>query len=113
MARRPSAPKTAAEPAEAGRLFAVTRTRGVAWNPDLPLEEQSGWTEHAAHMNGLEADGLVVAGGPLDNTPYVLLAMRAENADVVRASLAADPWEGSRVIETTRIAPWTLSLGRL
>jgi len=28
-----------------------------------------------------------------------------------RARLTADPWESSRMIETTRIAGWVLALG--
>lgn len=94
-----------------GRLFAVTRSRGVSWNPERPLEEQSGWTDHAEFMNGLEASGFVVVGGPLEDTPYTFLAVRADNEAEARSKLAADPWEQSRMLETTRIVRWDLKLG--
>lgn len=110
MARRPTS-RTAAPPAPEGMLFAVTRSRGPAWNSEATLEGQEGWAEHAQFMSALEAAQVVVAGGPLEDTPYVLLAMRGENAQVVRAKLSGDPWESARIIETTRIAPWTLRLG--
>ena len=77
----------------------------------MALEEQSGWAEHAAFMNGLEASGFVVLGGPLEDTPYTMLAVRAESEAEVKTTLAADPWEANRTLETTRIATWSLRLG--
>jgi hypothetical protein len=35
---------------------------GPQWNPALPLEEQSGWTEHASFMDGLVAAAFIVLG---------------------------------------------------
>jgi hypothetical protein len=62
-------------------------------------------------MNDLESSGFVVAGGPLEDTPYTFLAVRAQNEAEVRSRLAADPWEQSRMLETTRIVGWDLKLG--
>jgi len=98
-------------PRSPGRLFSVTRSRGSAWESTLPLEQQAEWADHAAFMNGLEADGFVVLGGPLEETPYTLLAVRADDVGQVRSRLAQDPWEVSRVLETTRIVGWALALG--
>jgi hypothetical protein len=95
-----------------GRLFSVTRSRASAWDPALPQEAQADWSGHAAFMNGLEGDGFVVVGGPLEDTPYVMLAIRAADAAAVRARLAQDPWEVSRLLETTRIVGWNLALGQ-
>jgi uncharacterized protein YciI len=78
----------------------------------LPQEEQADWSGHAAFMNGLESDGFVVVGGPLEETPYTMLAIRAADAPAVRERLAQDPWEVSGVIETTRIVGWNLALGQ-
>lgn len=111
MAAPAPAPAPAPAAGPAGRLFSVTRSRGSAWEPTLPQEEQSEWAAHAAFMNGLEAEGFVVLGGPLEETPYVLLAVRGADVAEVRARLAQDPWEANRVLETTRIVGWTLALG--
>jgi len=92
-------------------LFAVTRSRGPAWDPALPMEEQADWDAHAAFMDQLEREGFVVLAGPLEDTPYVMLAVRAESLQKVRAKLSEDPWEVARLIETTRIVGWTLRLG--
>jgi uncharacterized protein YciI len=103
------APAPAARPL--GRLFSVTRSRGSAWESTLPQEQQAEWADHAAFMNGLEAEGFLVLGGPLEETPYTLLAIRADGVAQVRDRLAQDPWEANRVLETTRIVGWTLALG--
>ena len=46
-------------------LFAVIRSHGAAWQPQLLLEEQTDWDIHASFMNALESEGFVVLGGPL------------------------------------------------
>ena len=58
-------------------LFAVVRTRGAGWQLALPMEEQVEWDAHAAFMNGLEREGFVLLGGPLEGTADVLLIIRA------------------------------------
>lgn len=98
-------------PSLSGRLFSVTRSHGPAWELTLPREQQAEWAAHADFMNGLAADGFVVLGGPLEDTPYTMLAIRAADAAEVRSKLAQDPWEANRVLETTRIVGWTLALG--
>ena len=88
----------------------MTRIRGSAWNPDLPMRQQSRWNEHAAFMNGLAAEGFVVLGGPLGDGERVLLVIEAGGIDAVRARLDADPWSASRLLEIARIQPWTVLL---
>jgi uncharacterized protein YciI len=95
------------------QLFAVIRTRGPAWQESRPLEGQADWTSHAAFMNSLEKDGIVILGGPLEGTADALIVMKAETPDDVRSRLADDPWELHQLLRTTRIAPWTLRLGSL
>jgi hypothetical protein len=92
------------------QIFAVVRTKGSAWNHRQPMEQQVGWSSHASFMNGLEAEGFVLLGGPLDGTSDVLLVVRAETAEQVRFRLSEDPW-GAEMLETTRIAQWSLRLG--
>ena len=109
-AAKKKAPPKAPAP-KPGRLFAVTLSRGPGWNPELAMEEQPEWEAHAALMDAMDAEGFVVIGGPLDDTPYVLLAIRAEDPVQIRTRLDADPWHVNRLLEISRIAPWTLRLG--
>ena len=80
-----SAPVIAATPRPAGKLFCVTRSRGSAWDAALAMEQQAEWPAHAAFMDGLERQGFVVVGGPLEDTPYLMLAVRAESLEDARA----------------------------
>jgi len=94
-------------------LFAVIRTRGSAWRPGASLEEQPSWEQHAQFMNALEAEGIVVLGGPLEGTPDVLLVMRADRAQEIVERLGGDPWAGLDLLRIRSITPWTLRLGTL
>ena len=96
-----------------GRLFAVVRSHGVAWNNARTLEQQDDWGAHAAFMNGLHAEGFVVIGGPLEGTPDVLLIFRASDEEQIRFRLAEDPWTAKGLLCITSVAPWTLRLGSL
>ena len=95
------------------QLFAVIRTRGAAWDSAQSLEGQRGWQGHAAFMNALAKDGLVVLGGPLEGTPDGLLIIRAKTSDEIVARLAGDPWTSLDLLRVSRITPWTLRLGSL
>jgi uncharacterized protein YciI len=95
------------------RLFAVTRSRGPAWNAARPMEEQAEWPAHAVFMNALHRDGFVVLGGPLEGTPDVLLIARANDADEITARLSDDAWARNGLLRITQIVPWTLRLGAL
>ena len=90
-------------------FLVVLRRSGPEWDAARPLEEQSGWTEHAAFMDGLVEAGFLVLGGPLSDEVRVVHAVEAESAQAVRDTLARDPWSGSH-LEVDAIEPWTLRL---
>jgi len=94
------------------QLFAVTRTRGLAWDQSRAMEQQRDWRGHADFMNGLEREGFVVLGGPLEGTGDTLLIIRAESAVQIRERLAHDPW-GPDMLELVQMLPWDLRLGSL
>ncbi len=58
-------------------VFAVTRVKGPAWDPERPRREQHGWTGHAAFMDRLVDEGFVVLGGPVGDGEEILLAVEA------------------------------------
>jgi hypothetical protein len=62
-------------------FLVVVRRSGPEWDRSKPLEEQSGWDEHAAFMDGLVDDGVVVLGGPLSDEERVAHAVQAESED--------------------------------
>jgi uncharacterized protein YciI len=92
-------------------MFHVVRRRsGPDYRPDLPLEQQPGWEEHARFMDGLVEDGFVVLGGPLSDDDRVVLVVEAASREAVEARLADDPWAHSHLV-TDAIEGWTIRLG--
>ena len=73
------------------------------------MEEQSGWLEHAAFMDGLVDDGFVVLGGPLADELRVILVVDAVSEDVVRARLRLDPWSDTHLVVES-VDAWTIRL---
>jgi hypothetical protein len=90
-------------------FFVVLRRSGPQYHAGRPPEEQSGWAEHAAFMDGLVADGFVVLGGPLADEHRVVLAVEATSEDDVRSTLARDPWHGSHLVVDS-VDRWTIRL---
>ena len=91
-------------------MFLVVRRRaGPEYDHSKPLEEQSGWDEHAAFMDALVADGSVVLGGPLADELRVPLVIEAESEEAVEALLAEDPWHLTHLVPESRDR-WTIRL---
>ena len=87
----------------------VLRRSGPEWDPAKPMEEQSGWDEHAAFMDRLVDDGFIVLGGPLVDEVRVVHAVEAESEQEIRATLARDPWSETH-LRIDAIEPWTIRL---
>jgi len=96
----------------AATTFAVIRSRGPAWNADLPMREQPAWDAHAAFMNGLAADGHIVLGGPLGDGERTLLIIEAASQGAVQRLLEPDPWTGMNLLKIDSITPWQILLAR-
>ena len=91
-------------------MFLVTLLQtGPEFDAARPLDEQSGWDEHAAFMDGLVDDGFIVLGGPLATPGRVAHAVEAESEEAVQATLARDPWSETHLV-VGDIEPWTIRL---
>ncbi len=91
--------------------FLVEHLRGPAWDASRRRREQAGWDEHAAFMDGLAEDGVVVLGGPVGDIDgeKTLLVCRVESEAEIRRRLAADPWADT-VLTVGSVQPWTVWL---
>jgi uncharacterized protein YciI len=89
-------------------LVVLSRT-GSDWDAGKPLEEQSGWEDHAAFMDQLVEDGFIVLGGPLEDGVRTAHAVEAESPEEIREVLARDPWSGSHLLVES-IDEWTIRL---
>jgi uncharacterized protein len=85
--------------------FLVEIARGPAWDHSRRRREQAGWDGHAAFMDGLTEEGVVVLGGPVGDGEKVLLVVDVENEAAIRARLADDPWMGG-IVTIASVEPW-------
>jgi hypothetical protein len=92
-------------------FLVVLRRSGPEYDHSKPLEEQSGWLEHAAFMDGLVDDGFIVLGGVLGDELRTAHAVEAASEDEIRETLARDPWSGSHLVVDS-IDAWTIRLQR-
>lgn len=95
--------------------YAVTRDAGPAWTDGKGAFEQPGASDHAAFMDTLAEEGLLLFAGPLagsenERIRVLLIADAPSEADIHRR-LAGDPWELTQRIVTTSVEPWNLFIG--
>jgi uncharacterized protein YciI len=90
--------------------FAVTLVHGPSWDDSRAIREQEGWTEHAAFMDALVADGLILFGGPVGSGQQTLHVVEAHDEAEVRQRLAKDPWANAGLLQVASIEPWALWL---
>ena len=87
----------------------VVHRSGPEWKSSAPLEEQSGWIEHADFMEELVDQGFIVLGGPLSDEYRVVHVVEAASEEDVRSTLARDPWSETH-LRIAVIEPWTIRL---
>jgi uncharacterized protein YciI len=89
-------------------VFLVFLSRsGPQYDHSLPLQDQSGWAEHAAYVDEQVDAGVFVMGGPLSDDRRVVTVVEAESEAEVRAVLARDPWSRTH-LSVDAIEPWTI-----
>ncbi len=93
--------------------FLVKHVRGPDWDHSRLRREQEGWDEHAAFIDGLAAEGVIVLGGPVGagDGDYALMVVDLENEAAVRTRFAADPWEDT-VLRIESVEAWSVWVRR-
>ena len=90
--------------------FAVRLVHGPGWDSSRQIRDQRGWAEHAAFMDGLVDDGLIILGGPVGDGEQTLHVVEAADETEIRARLAADPWAEAGLLRVGTIEHWALWL---
>jgi uncharacterized protein YciI len=95
--------------------YVVIREAGPGWTDGKGAFEQPGVNDHAAFMNALADDGLVLFAGPLAGSEQgrirALVVVNADNEAVIHDRLAADPWAQAQRLVITSVEPWNLFVG--
>jgi uncharacterized protein len=91
--------------------FLVEHAKGPAWDHSRGRREQDGWDAHAAFMDTLAEEGLVILGGPIGegDGENALLIVDAESEAEIRARLAEDPWKDD-MLTIESVKPWSVWL---
>jgi uncharacterized protein YciI len=91
--------------------YLVEFARGPAWDHSRRRREQAGWDDHAAFMDALTEEGVVLLGGPVGegDGENVLLVVDVDSEAVIRARLADDPWAGGMLMIAS-VEPWAVWL---
>jgi uncharacterized protein YciI len=91
--------------------FLVKLARGPAWDHGRRRRDQEGWDEHAAFMDALTEEGIVILGGPVGegDGEDVLLVVEVESEEAIRARLADDPWAND-MLTIESVEPWSVWL---
>ncbi len=93
--------------------YTVLRERGDSWKAWLPMRQQEQWKEHAAFMDALADEEVVILGGPLgDGEEKFLLIMVAESVQAIEIRLAQDPWTLLQLLRIVSIEHWEILLGK-
>lgn len=90
--------------------FALILVHGPGWDDSLGIREQADWTGHAAFMDGLVIDGLILVGGPVGDGQQTMHVVEARDEEEVRRRLADDPWAHAGLLEVGSIQTWALWL---
>jgi uncharacterized protein YciI len=91
-------------------FFALTMVHGPNWDASRQIREQDAWDAHAAFMDSLVDEGIVILGGPIGDGERVLLVAEAPDERVIGACLGVDPWAVMGLLRIGAIERWTIWL---
>jgi hypothetical protein len=90
--------------------FLCTLAHGPAWDDNRGIREQDGWQEHAAFMDRLVDEGLIIVGGPVGSGHITAHFIESDSSAQVRSRLAEDPWAKDGHLTVGSLQSWTLWL---
>ena len=90
--------------------FVILWAPGPAWVQGKTVREQPYWTEHAAFMDQLFANGTVIMGGPFTDGSGSMVLVEAEEESEVRTLIANDPFVVQRIFVLSSLKQWQLFL---
>jgi hypothetical protein len=90
--------------------FVVFRVHGREWVAGRDTRAQPLWPEHAAFMDALFDERLIVLGGPYADGDGALVVMEAGDEAEIRSRLAADPWIVRDILPVGEIREWRIFL---
>jgi uncharacterized protein YciI len=95
-------------PQERPVRFLVYSTAGPQRDLARDSREQPRWDEHAAFIDGLVAEGVILLGGPLDEEGGGFLVITARDEAEARERLRHDPWYAHGILALVWVKRWRI-----
>ena len=92
------------------KTFVIIFTPGANWIAGKTSREQPYWTEHAAFMDALFEDGIVMMGGPFADYSSILVVLEASDEGEVRDLFRRDPFVVQRIFHLSSVHEWLVFL---
>ena len=90
--------------------FLCTLIHGPSWDDARGIREQDGWSDHAAFMDRLVDEGLIVVRGPIGAGDHTAHLIEGADPRQIRARLAEDPWAKDNHLAVGSLESWALWL---
>ena len=91
-------------------FFLCTLIHGPSWKDASGIREQDGWSDHAAFMDRLVDEGLIVVRGPIGAGDHTAHLIEGADPRQIRARLAEDPWAKDNHLADGSLESWALWL---
>jgi len=85
---------------------------GPTWTSGAP-EDQDGWDEHAAFIDGLIERGIFVMGGPYADNSGSHTLLEGVSVDEARELVLTDPFVANGVFELEDVRAWNVYVDEL
>lgn len=92
------------------KTFLTFFTPGTSWVAGKTSREQPYWTEHAAFMDALFEDGIVILGGPFADYSNILVIVEAADEDAARDLFKQDPFVVHGILHLSSVHEWLVFL---
>lgn len=90
--------------------FVLLWDAGPAWTPGKTSREQAYWDDHAAFMDRLFEQGVVIQGGPFADGSGALMIVEAADEREVADIFARDPFVVHDIFTLNRLKQWHIFL---
>lgn len=92
------------------KTFVIFFAPGTAWIAGKTSREQPYWTEHAAFMDALLEDGIVIMGGPFADYSSIMIVLEASDENEVRNLFERDPFVARGIFRLSSVHEWHVFL---
>ena len=92
------------------KTFVTIFKPDTSWVAGKTSREQPYWTEHAAFMDALFEDGIVIMGGPFADYNNILVVVEAPDENAVRDLFERDPFIVQKILHLSSVHEWLVFL---